>query len=117
MSLTAAERETTMTISDDAKEWIISSYRRADITKLKRNPNFKIESEGTFQGTAYISGRLPSNAITIRTGGGRTAVKSTNPANERLAGVKRCGHPKDNGGLCQMVAKKKTGKCRWHEPK
>lgn len=110
-SLTAAERETIFVLTDDTREWLVSSSIRRDINKLKQNPNFVIIEEGSHGDTPYIEGRLPMNGLTIRKGGKRAAPKGDAP--KRLRG-KTCSHVKENGESCGMVAKKGTDFCRWH---
>ena len=114
----AAERETHFSISDDEKVWIVSSFRRADITKLRKNPDFVITEEGTFEGTAFVHGTLPMAAITIRAttgrGKGKAAVAKTGkrgmPAN-----ATRCSGVKADGAPCGSLAKGNSGRCVHHQ--
>lgn len=117
MSLEAAERETVFTISDDERVWLVSSYRRSDITKLRKNPDFLIEEEGTFEGTAFVRGTLPMNGLTIRATSGRGKGKSTAPKTTKRtlpANAARCSGVKADGTPCGSLAKGDTGRCRQH---
>ncbi len=113
MSLEASERETVLVISDDAREWLVSSTRRQDITQFRKNPDFVIDREGTYDGTAFVEGRLPMGGISIRrkSAGGNT--KTTGKARGTLTAAK-CLQPTAAGTLCQAVAAKATGRCARH---
>jgi len=116
MSLEAAERETVFRIADDERQWIVSSFRRSDITKLRKNPDFVITEEGTFEGTAFVHGLLPMGAITIRATTGRSKGKSeaTKPKRSMPANAARCSGTKADGSPCGSLASKETGRCSRH---
>lgn len=120
MSLDAAERETVFTISDDEKVWIVSSFRRADITKLRKNADFVVEEEGTFEGTAFVRGTLPMNGLTIRktSGRGKKPVVASTPKSKRVGmpdSAARCSGVKTDGSPCGSLAKGDTGRCIHHQ--
>lgn len=113
MSLTAAERETTFTRDDEEKLWHVSSYIRADITKLKKNPDFVIMEEGEFHGTPFVLGTLPMGGLSIRAKSAGT-IKRTGPKREgRPEGVVTCSGMKKDGTPCGSIAGQ-DGRCRRH---
>jgi hypothetical protein len=112
-SLTAAERETIFVLTDDTREWIVSSSIRRDITKLKANPAFRITDEGVHGDTPYIEGVLPMNGLTIRKSAGRKASGESKRGSHLRKNT--CAHTKENGESCGMVAKKGSEFCRWHQ--
>jgi len=66
MSLTAAERETSIVFDDDSETAYITTYSRPLIRKLKGNPGVTITDEGKFQGSAFVSASFSKELITIR---------------------------------------------------
>lgn len=114
MSLSAAERETTLTIDDEAQVWLVSSHRRADITKLKKNPDLVIEEEGTFEGTPFIRGTLPIGGIAFRAKSAGSITRKASGRKGRPNGVLECGEPTAKGTPCRSIASKATGKCAKH---
>ena len=52
MSLTAPERETVITFSDDDDTATVHTYQRPIITKLKKNPAARQIEDISFEGTA-----------------------------------------------------------------
>lgn len=119
MGLNAAERETTLTIDDAEQMWLVSSFRRADITRLKKNPDLIIEEEGTFEGTPFLRGKLPMGGIAIRAKSAGT-IKRTSTTKKPTgmpANAQKCGYPKANGEPCGAIASKETGRCPRHKDK
>lgn len=115
MSLTAAERETTLSLDDEAQVWLISSFRRADITRLKKNPDLVIEDEGTFEGTPFLRGTLPMGGISIRTKSAGTIKRKTSKAKGMPLNAATCNGTKTNGEKCGSLAKGSTGFCLRHQ--
>lgn len=112
------ERETTLTIDDEEKVWLVSSSRRADITRLKKNPDFEVIEEGTFDGTPFVFGKLPLGGIAIRAkSAGTGTIKRPNATKREMPNVARCGTIKENGEPCGSIASKETGSCSRHPAK
>ena len=63
MSLTAPERETVITFSDDGDTAKIHTHQRRIITKLKNNPAARLVEDISFDGTAGAAFELPVWAI------------------------------------------------------
>jgi len=112
MALSKAERETTITISDDDDVWTISTSQRKMVTALLKNPNAKILDDYTFEGTRHLMATIPGNGITVR---GGTARKSGSSQRTRKISGPVCKGTKSDGSSCGTVAKNGTGYCRHHQ--
>jgi hypothetical protein len=66
MSLTAAERETIITMNDEDDFAEIWTAQRRIITKLKKNVAATLIAEGKHQGSAWALVRLPVELISFR---------------------------------------------------
>lgn len=66
MALTDSERETIVSLSDFNDIATVYTSQRKIITKLKRNPAFVTEEEGTFEGTGWLRGHMPAKLIGFR---------------------------------------------------
>lgn len=66
MSLTKEERETVISYDDEHPNAIITTHRRPDITRLKKNPAAEMLEEGVHDGTAYAQFSLPKELLTFR---------------------------------------------------
>jgi hypothetical protein len=66
MSLTAPERETIITLNDEDDYAEVYTAQRPWITKLRKNPSAELVDEGTFEGSAYATFRVPKSLLTIR---------------------------------------------------
>ncbi len=66
MSLTAAERETVITMNDEDKVAAIWTAQRPVITKLKKNPSAVLIEEGNFDGSVWARFELPAGLISFR---------------------------------------------------
>lgn len=64
--MSAHERETVITFSDGDKTARITTHQRRIITKLRRNPAFKVASEGVFDGTEWVDGTMPAEFVSFR---------------------------------------------------
>jgi Fe-S-cluster containining protein len=111
LSLTAIERETIIVLNDEEDVAYISTSQRPWITTLKKNESATLVEEGKHDGTAFASFTIPKNMLTIR-------------SKKRVAGVRKggfkgakCGFLKKDGNLCEAVASKETGRCRFHADK
>lgn len=113
MSLTAAERETTITIDDEEKVWHVSSYRRVDITRFKKNPDLTVIAEGIFEGTPFLHGTLPAGGVAIRAKSAGTITRGGPKRIGRPEGVVTCSGTKKDGKPCGAIAGP-TGRCRRH---
>ena len=67
MSLTAAERETVITFSDEDDTAMVHTHQRRIITKLKNNPAAELVEDISFDGTAGAVFELPVWAISFLT--------------------------------------------------
>jgi hypothetical protein len=66
MSLTAPERETVITFSDEDDTASIHTYQRRIITMLRNNPAATEVEDLSFDGTAGAVFELPADLITFR---------------------------------------------------
>jgi hypothetical protein len=66
MSLTAPERETVITFSDDTDTATIHTHQRKIITKLKNNPAAELIEDISFDGTGGAVFELPADLISFR---------------------------------------------------
>lgn len=66
VSLSPAERETSITFNDADGIAYITTHQRKIITKLKRNPAFTVTSTGLFEGTEWIQGHMPAELVSFR---------------------------------------------------
>ncbi len=68
MSLTAPERETVITFSDEDDTATVHTHQRRIITKLRNNPSATEVEDLTFHGTAGAVFELPADLISFRSG-------------------------------------------------
>jgi len=66
MSLTAPERETVITFSDDDDTARVHTHQRKIITKLKNNPAAEQIEDISFDGTAGAVFELPADLVSFR---------------------------------------------------
>jgi hypothetical protein len=66
MSLTAPERETVITLSDESETATIHTHQRRIITKLRNNPAAAEVGDISFDGTAGAVFELPADLISFR---------------------------------------------------
>jgi hypothetical protein len=66
MSLTAAERETVITLNDEDGHACIYTAQRPVITKLKKNPSARLIEEGKFDGSVWARFELPAGLLSLR---------------------------------------------------
>lgn len=76
MSLTAPERETVITFSDDSNTATIHTQQRRIITKLKNSPAAIQVDDLTFDGTAGAGFEIPAGFITFAARSARAANSS-----------------------------------------
>jgi hypothetical protein len=68
LSLTATERETVITFSDEDATATIHTHQRRIITKLRNNPAATEVEDLTFDGTAGAVFEIPADLISFRSG-------------------------------------------------
>jgi hypothetical protein len=68
MSLTAPERGTVITFSDEDDTATVHTHQRRIITKLQNNPTAELVERIDFDGTAGTVFELPADLITFRSG-------------------------------------------------
>lgn len=87
MSLTAAERETTVTISDEDRTARIWTARRKDITKLRRNPKAIEVASGYHEGSEWAQFEVPGDEWNPASGIKRRSKEMT-PAQRQEAALR-----------------------------
>jgi len=85
MSLTDAERETIISMSDAGDTAQIYSSQRRIITKLKKNAAAVLLDEGTFEGSAWAKFEMPRALISFRS----TTIKREMTDEQRQAAAER----------------------------
>jgi hypothetical protein len=85
MSLTAAERETIITLNDEDATASIWTAQRPVITKLKKNPAASLIEEGKHDGSAWAKFEMPAELISFRS----TRVKRELTSEQRAALAER----------------------------
>jgi hypothetical protein len=68
LSLTAAERETVITFSEEDDTATVHTYQRRIITKLRNNPAATEVEDPGFDGTAGAVFEIPADLISFRSG-------------------------------------------------
>jgi len=68
LSLTASERETVITFSDEHDTATVHTHQRRIITKLRNNPAATEIQDLTFEGTAGAVFEIPADLISFRSG-------------------------------------------------
>ena len=68
LSLTAAERETVITFSDEDDTATVHTHQRRIITKLRNNPAAELVEDITYDGTAGAVFEIPADLISFRSG-------------------------------------------------
>lgn len=81
----AAERETTVTVTDADDVVRLWSNRRKDITKLRKHPLATVVSEGIDQGTAWVEVEIPADKWNPVTGIKRAGRKLTDEQRQAMA--------------------------------
>jgi hypothetical protein len=66
VSLTAAERETIVTLNDEDEHAEIWTAQRPIITKLKKNAAATLIAEGKHDGSAWAQFQLPAALVSFR---------------------------------------------------
>lgn len=87
MSLTAAERETTVVINDEDQIARIWTARRKDITKLRRNAKATEVESGYHGGSEWASFTIPAGEWNPATGIKRRSKEMT-PAQRQEAALR-----------------------------
>jgi hypothetical protein len=120
MSLTAEERETTVTYSAADTHALVYSSIRSDVTKLMGNLAFECIEEGSHDGSAFVRGMLPKKLVSFRNGKFSISQPKVKAETVKADGrnpydhARKCAHVKGSGERCGMIAKKDSDFCRWH---
>lgn len=85
MSLTAPERETVVTMSDEDGVACVYTAQRRILTKLKKNPAATLIEEGVFEGSAWGRFEIPAGLISFRS----TRVKREMTPEQKAAAGER----------------------------
>jgi hypothetical protein len=80
MSLTAAERETVITFSDEDDTALIHTHQRRIITKLRNNQAAELVEDISHDGTAGAVIEIPADLISFR-----SARRKLSPAHAKAA--------------------------------
>ena len=80
MSLTAAERETIVTLNDEDDVLHVWTAQRPWITRLKKNPAARLIEEGKHDGSVWARFELPADLLTFRSK--RTRLELTDEQRE-----------------------------------
>jgi hypothetical protein len=81
MSLTAPERETVITFSDEDGTATVYTHQRRIITKLRNNPAATEVDDLTFDGTVGAVFEIPADLISFRSGRRRREATPAQLAN------------------------------------
>ena len=84
MSLTAPERETVITFSDEDDTATVHTHQRRIITKLRNNPAATEIADLTFYGTAGAAFEMPADLISFRSGRRKLGPKQARAAAANL---------------------------------
>jgi hypothetical protein len=85
MPLTAPERETVITFSDDWDTAHIYTAQRRVITRLKKNPAANLIEEGSFEGSPWARFEIASSLVSFRS----TRVRRELTEEQRAAAADR----------------------------
>ena len=86
MSLTAPERETVITFSDEDDTATVHTHQRRIITKLLNNPAATKVDDLTFDGTAGAVFEIPAELISFRSGRRKLSPEQRKAATHNLQG-------------------------------
>jgi len=114
MSLTALERETVISTSDDDDFWLINTCQRRMVTQLLKNPSAEIVEDYTHSGSRFITAKLPANGITVRKGSRKVSGAKTK-RKRVMTNTATCAGIKSDGSKCGSVTLGDTGFCRHHQ--
>ena len=89
MSLTAPERETVITFSDESETATVHTHQRRIITKLKNNPAATEIEDLTFDGTVGAVFELPADLISFRSGRRKLSPAQAQAATANLERARR----------------------------
>ena len=89
MSLTAPERETVITFSDEDGTATVHTHQRRIITKLRNNPAATEADDLTFEGTAGAVFEIPSHLISFRSGRRKLSAEQARVAPANLDKARR----------------------------
>jgi hypothetical protein len=86
VSLTAPERETVITFSDEDDTATVHTHQRKVITKLKNNPAATQLEDLTFDGTPGAMFEIPADLISFRSGRRKLSPEQRKAATANLLG-------------------------------
>jgi hypothetical protein len=86
LSLTAPERETVITFSDENETATVHTHQRKIITKLRNNPAATEVEDLSFDGTAGAVFEIPADLISFRSGRRKLTVEQRKAATANLQG-------------------------------
>ena len=86
MSLTAPERETVITFSDEDNTATVHTHQRKIITKLRNNPAATEVEDLTFDGTTGAVFEIPADLIGFRSGRRQLSPEQRKAATANLQG-------------------------------
>lgn len=89
MSLTAPERETVITFSDEDTTATIHTHQRRIITKLRNNPAATEVEDLTFEGSAGAVFEIPAHLISFRSGRRKLTAQQAKAAATNLDRARR----------------------------
>ena len=89
MSLTAPERETVITFSDEDDTATIHTHQRRIITKLMNNPAAELVERIEFDGTAGAVFEIPADLISFRSGRRKLSPEQAKAAAGNLSRARR----------------------------
>src|SRR5215208_3827712 len=89
MSLTAPERETVITFSDEDNTATVHTHQRRIITKLRNNPAATELEDLTFEGTAGAAFEIPADLVSFRSGRRKLTPEQARAATANLDRARR----------------------------
>jgi hypothetical protein len=89
VSLTAPERETVITFSDDSEIATVQTHQRPIITKLCNNPAAAEVEDLTFDGTAGAVFEIPADLISFRSSRRKLTAEQARAAAANLHSARR----------------------------
>lgn len=111
MALTAPERETIISWSDEDDRIHINTGQRRIVTMLRKNPSF--EEISFDSANSILAGTLPLGSVTLRNKG-KGMIKRPDAVKRGRPTAATCSGTKKDGTACGSVASKDTGRCSKH---
>jgi hypothetical protein len=89
VSLTAPERETVITFSDESETATVHTHQRRIITKLRNNPAAELIEDISFDGTAGAVFEIPADLISFRSARRKLSPEQAQAAAANLGRARR----------------------------